>query len=111
MSAGYRNPPNGSQFKKGRSGNSKGRPKRAMRQISTAYLFRKVANEQVAIEVEGGQVMMARWEAFVRQIHTMALNKDASAARLLYQLRKQFPGSPAEVDKLTFVVSDNDLKL
>jgi Family of unknown function (DUF5681) len=71
MSAGYRNPPNASQFKKGRAGNSKGRPKRAM-QISTAYLFRKVANEQVAIEVEGGQAMMTRWEAFVRQIHTMA---------------------------------------
>jgi hypothetical protein len=28
-------------------------------------------------------------EAFVRQIHTMPLNKDASAARSLYQLRKQ----------------------
>ena len=55
--------------------------------------------------------MMTRWEAFVRQIHTMALNKDASAARLLYQLRKQFPGSPAEGDKLTFVVSDDDLKV
>jgi hypothetical protein len=51
-----------------------------MRRISTAYLFRKVANEQVAIEAEAGQVMMTRWEAFVRQIHTMALNKDASAA-------------------------------
>ena len=88
MSAGYRNPPNASQFKKGRSGNSKGW-QRAMRQLSTVYLFRKVANEQVAIEVEGGQAMMTRWEAFVRQIHTMPLNKDASAARSLYQLRKQ----------------------
>ena len=53
-----------------------------MRQISTAYLFRKVANEQVAIEVEGGQAMMTRWEAFVRQIH-----------------------------KFTFVVSDDELKI
>jgi hypothetical protein len=90
MSGGYRNPPNAIQFKKGRSGNSKGRPKRAMRRISTAYLFRKVANEQVAIEAEG-EVMMTRWEAFVRQIHTMALNKDASAARLLYQATKAIP--------------------
>jgi hypothetical protein len=81
-----------------------------MRRISTAYLFRKVANEQVAIEAEAGQVMMTRCEAFVRQIHTMALNKDASAARLLHRLRRQFPGSPADGDKLTFVVSDDELK-
>lgn len=55
--------------------------------------------------------MMTRWEAFVRQIHTMPLNKDASAARSLYQLRKQFPGSPAERDKPTLIVSDDESKI
>ena len=62
---------------------------RAVRQLSTVYLFRKVANEQVAIEVEGGQVMMTRWKPSCARSNTMPLNKDASAARSLYQLRKQ----------------------
>ncbi len=111
MSVGYRNPPKGSQFKKGQSGHRKGRPRQAARPVSTAYLFRKVATEPVAIDVDGGRVVMTRWEAFVRQIHTLALNKNASAARLVYQLRKQFPGEVAKGDKLIFIVSDDDLKL
>ena len=111
MSVGYRNPPKGSQFKKGQSGNSKGRPRQAARPVSTAYLFRKVAIEPVAIEVDGGTVVMTRWEAFLRQIHTLALNKDASAARLLHQIRRQFPGNAAPGDRHILVVSDNDIKL
>jgi hypothetical protein len=108
MSAGYRNPPKDRQFKKGRSGNPKGRPRRP---ISAHYLFRKVAGEQVVVEVEGRQMKMTRWEAFVRQVHTLALNKNASAARLLHQLRKQFPGIPAAGDKITFIISEADARL
>jgi hypothetical protein len=35
------------------------------------------------IEINGRQVVMTRWEAFLSQIQTLALKKDASAARLL----------------------------
>ncbi len=111
MSVGYRNPPKGSQFKKGQSGHRKGRPRKAARPVSTAYLFRKVATEPVAIDVDGETVVMTRWEAFLRQIHTLALNKDASAARLLHQIRRQFPGNAAPGDRHILVVSDNDIKL
>jgi hypothetical protein len=110
MSTGYRNPPKGRRFKKGQSGNSKGRPRQAARQMSTAYLFRKVANERVPIELDGVQVRMTRWEALLRQVHTLALNKDAGAARFLHQLRKQFPGSAAPGGTFITVVSDNDMK-
>ena len=111
MSTGYRNPPKGRRFKKGQSGNPKRRPRQAARQMSPAYLFREVANERVAIELDGGQVMMTRWEALLRQVHTLALNQDAGAARLLHQIRKQFPGSVAPGDKFIMVISDNDMKL
>ena len=111
MSVGYRKPPKGSQFKKGQSGHSQGRPRQAARPVSTAYLFRKVATELVAIEVDGGTVTMTRWEAFLRQIHTLALNKDASAARLLHQIRRQFPGNAPPGNRHILVVSDNDMKI
>jgi hypothetical protein len=78
--------------------------------MAPPYLFRKVANELVAIELDGRQVKMTRWEAVLRQIHTLALNKDAGAARLLHQLRKQYPGTAAPGDRFILVVSDNDLK-
>ena len=47
MSVSYRKPPKNGQFKKGQSGNPKGRPKKPSEPVSTAYLFHKVANERV----------------------------------------------------------------
>jgi len=54
---------------------------------------------------------MARWDAYVRQIYTMALNRNNSAARLLDQLRRQFPGDLLPGDKITFIISETDAKL
>jgi hypothetical protein len=76
--------------------------------MSRSYLFRKVAGEKIAIEVDGCNLKMARWEAFLRQIQTLALNKNASAARLLHQIRKQFPGMPAEGDKVILLINEED---
>lgn len=106
-----KNPPRIGQFKKGQSGNKKGRPKQAARPISTSYLFRKVANEEVEIEVQGRGMVVTRWEALVRQIHTLALNNNSRAARLLHQIRKRFPGKAAPGGKLIFVGTDEDMKL
>ena len=49
---------------------------------------------------------MSRWDAYVRQIYTMALNKDNRAARLLDQLRRQFPGDLPPGDKATVFISE-----
>ena len=108
MSAGYKNPPKAHRFKKGQSGNPGGRPRQAVRRLPASYLFRKVASEEVVIEVDRTTVMMTRWEALIRKIHIMA-HSDPSAARLLHQIRKEFPGSGSSDVKSILVMSDNEM--
>jgi len=110
-SVGYRKPPKASQFKKDHSGNPKGRPRRPQLALSAAFVFRKVASELISVEGEGGIMTMTRFEALLRQIHTMALNKDPGAARLLDQLRKGFPGQAPPGDPTIVVFSDDDMNI
>lgn len=49
--------------------------------------------------------------AYIRQIYTMALGKDHSAARLLDQLRRQFPDDLLPGDTITYLISEADAKL
>jgi hypothetical protein len=65
----------------------------------------------VAVEAKNGKGIMTRWEALARMVQDLALNKDPSAARLLHQMRKKFPGNAVPGDKYIWVVSDADMKL
>ena len=75
------------------------------------FQFRKVAKQLITIEVDGTQHRISRWDAYVRQIYNMALNKSNCAARLLDQLRRQFPGDLLPGDPITFVISETDAEL
>jgi hypothetical protein len=89
------NGPKSSQSNKGRG------------QVSVASQFRKVAKESISIEVSATRRKMSLLEAYLRQIYTMALNKNNSAARLLDQLRKQFPGDLLPGDPIFFRIQRN----
>ena len=99
MSVGYKNPPEHAQLKKGKSGYPSGRPKQACG-CSRRLPVPQGCFEEVTIGPEGAAVVMTRWEALLRQIH---LTKKPSAARLLHQIRKLFPGdsSPASNPSLS----------
>jgi len=103
---GYGRPPKATQFRKGQSGNRKGRPKRSF-SMSSGEVFRKVANEKIVVVENGTTLSITRLEACLRQIQNMALKNDTSAGRLLQQFRAQFPSAVPDVSpKYTFVVAD-----
>jgi hypothetical protein len=80
-------------------------------QVPIGLQFRKVAGESITIEIDGTPYRISRWNAYVRQIYNMALNKNNSAARLLDQLRSQFPGDLLPGDPITFIISEDDARL
>lgn len=88
----------------------KGRPPKST-MVSTAFLFQKVSDELVPINILGKQVKMTQLEALVRAVQTLALNKDPAASRLFHKMRKTFPGSAAPGVKYLMVLSDADMKL
>jgi hypothetical protein len=78
--------------------------------VSAAYLFRKVASEEVVVETESGPKKMTRWEAVVRAVQHQALSKNPSAIRLLAHMRKKFPGKTGSGGTYIDVWSDNSMK-
>lgn len=110
-SAGYGKPPKASRFKKGKSGNPKGRPRKTGVVLSSAVIFRRVLAELIEVADSGGVQHMTRWEALVRQIYTMSLNKDPAATRLLQGLRVKFPSRVPSGDPVVWVFSDREMRV
>ncbi|MEQ8743503.1 DUF5681 domain-containing protein [Parasphingorhabdus sp.] len=80
---GYGKPPKHSRFKKGKSGNPKGRPPRPKPANDMRAILERVANEEV--EINGRAMSMAEVE--VRSIQRKAAKGDVSASRHLAKLR------------------------
>jgi hypothetical protein len=86
--SGRRNPPKHSRFKKGVSGNPKGRPKRRKRQL-VSEIISEVQNTPTAYR-EGGRTKLAsRLELALKKLVNRALEGDARSAAELFALRTQ----------------------
>ena len=80
---GYRKPPPAGQFKKGKSGNPKGRPKGSSN-FST-LLERELAGT-IVVNENGRRKSMTRLQAMVKRIVAAALQGDAKQVQLLVGL-------------------------
>lgn len=81
---GYKKPPRKSQFKKGTSGNPKGRPKNAKNRTPTELLDQYLST-QVTVAENGEKKTMTLLEALQRRLVTAALKGDPYAMRLVHK--------------------------
>jgi hypothetical protein len=98
---GYGRPPKASQFKKGKSGNPRGRPRR---DLSMGALFRKVSQQKVRTNTQNGQKMMTKMEASLIQLVNKSASGDLKALKVLVDLSRQFPELSADCEPLDKLV-------
>jgi hypothetical protein len=80
---GYRNPPKHTRFKKGESGNPKGRPKGT---LNMATVLARTLREKVIINENGQRRVITKLEAAVKQLVNKAASGDLRALRHLVDL-------------------------
>jgi hypothetical protein len=87
--SGRRNPPEHSRFKKGVSGNRKGRPPKRRKRQLVGEIVSEVQNTPTAYR-EGGRTKLAtRFELLLKKLVNSALEGDARSAAELFAHRAQ----------------------
>lgn len=95
---GYRRPPPGGQFKKGASGNPKGRPKGSKNFFT---LLEQELNQMITVNEGGRRKTVTRMQAIVMRLISAALQGDPKAvAALLDLLRRNGGGEQATPEGL-----------
>lgn len=82
---GYGTPPEATRFKKGVSGNPKGRPKGS---LNVATVFIKALREKVVIIENGQRKTVTKLEAALKQLVNKAASGDIRALRELLELAR-----------------------
>jgi hypothetical protein len=82
-SAGYCNPPLHTRFKRGHSGNPKGRPKGT---LNMATVLAKILRERVVINEHGKRKTVTKLEAALKQVTNKAASGELKALQLLAAL-------------------------
>jgi hypothetical protein len=103
--SGSRNPPKHSRFKKGVSGNPKGRPKRKRKGLLVSHIVSKAQSTPTAYR-EGGRTKRAsRLELVLKKLVNSALEGDARSAEELFALRAK-AGKSGVARSQDFLVED-----
>jgi len=89
----YRKPPLHTRFKKGQSGNPRGRPKKDLPGLLLAAL-----NEPVFVTIDGKRRKITKREVIVTQMVNNAAGADLRATKMLIDMMKDVERKAGEVD-------------
>ena len=84
---GYRKPPRHRQFKKGQTGNPKGRPKGA-KNIKTELA--EELQEKIVVREDGKRIVVSKQRAIIKSLEAKALKGDTRAANALLNLAYKY---------------------
>lgn len=102
---GYAKPPRHSQFKKGRSGNARGRPKGSK---NLATLLRQAIAERVRITENGQHRSITKLEASIKQLVNRAASADPKATQQVIALTQWLEGNAQELQSSADALTDAD---
>ena len=86
---GYGKPPRHSQFKRGQSGNPRGRPAGSK---NFATLVSEALNEPVIVTEDGGRRKITKREAIVKQLVNRSAKADWRAIKILLDIVRELDG-------------------
>ena len=97
---GYKKPPQKSQFKKGKSGNPKGRPKKS-EYLYFSDLCIEMLNEKITITENGTKKEILKKEAFVRALFNQCLSGKSAHAKLIMDILNKYvmPHEERKIEK------------
>jgi Family of unknown function (DUF5681) len=95
---GYGKPPVATRFKKGKSGNPSGRPKKVTQLLDPGSILEAIDNEEIVVIDNGKRKWMAKAEIEFRQLFTKATKGDLRAARLILSTATKYFSPEAKGD-------------
>ncbi len=105
---GYRNPPEATRFRKGQSGNPKGRGKGS---LNVATVFAQTLREKVVVKENGQRKTMTKLEAAIKQFVNKAASGDLRALQLLVRLSREAETRENQPQPNSLALSESDQKV
>ena len=105
---GYGKPPRHTRFKKGQSGNPRGRPS-GSKNLKT--LLNDALNERVVVAEEGGRRNITKREAIVTQLVNRSATADLRALKILLDTLRDIEGQTEPASSETAEFSEADEKV
>jgi hypothetical protein len=101
---GYGRPPKATQFKKGKSGNPKGRPKGSR---TVGAVLQEILQQKIAVTENGKTRRVPALEVMLRRLANDAMRNEPTALKLMLSLYDRYAESPESGIRLDEVLAED----